>query len=337
MQRVRVGLVADPAKPSEIARRIRDVHPSGVRGGHAWDIEVVSEPFTVATEDVGTALSRLSDRAGRHQWDMVVGITELPLRDGDGRYLLVETAPGQQTAVLSLPALGGIRMHRRSREAVRELLGAMADFTGEGDCRVLLPRRRGRWRLLRGMVVANRPWRLVPGLKSALVAAIATGAIATINSTVWVLAASLSWWRLAVAMLVSIALVVGWLVVDGELWDRPEVDSPRARERSRLYNTSTLLTLTAGVSICYAALYVLNLAWALFVLDLEATGRDAGRSFTYSDLFVLTWFVASAATVGGALGSGLESDEAITAAAYSKREEKRRNRLSAERTSGHDA
>jgi hypothetical protein len=47
---------------------------------------------------------------------------------------------------------------------------------------------------------------------------------------------------------------------------------------------------------------------------------------------VLTWFVASAATVGGALGSSLESDEAITAAAYSKREEERRNRLSRERT-----
>lgn len=57
-------------------------------------------------------------------------------------------------------------------------------------------------------------------------------------------------------------------------------------------------------------------------------GGDIRMSFTYGDLFVLTWFVASAATVGGALGSGLESDEAITAAAYSKREEERRNRLS---------
>lgn len=332
MRRVRVGLVADPAKPSEVARRIRDAGPPEDRSGQAWDIELVSEPFTVGSEDVGTALNRLADQAHEHQWDLVVGITELPLRDRDGRYLLIETDPEQQTAVLSLPALGGIGMHRRSRHAVGDLLSSMADPSKEErDCRVLLPRRGGRWRLLRGMVVANRPWLLVPGLKSALVAALTTGVIATVNSTVWVLAGAMSWWRLVVAMVVSIALVVGWLVIDGELWDRPERDTPAARERSRLYNTSTLMTLTAGVLICYAALYVLNLAWGLFVLDLGVMRRDTRTPFTYGDLFVLTWFVASAATVGGALGSSLESDEAITAAAYSKREEERRNRLSVER------
>ena len=333
MQRLRVGIVADPAKPSEVARRVRDAYPRDGHDGQAWDIEVVSEPFTVGSEDVGTALARLTDQAQQHHWDLVIGITELPLRDGEGRYLLIETDPQQQTAVLSLPALGGIRMHQRSRHAVRHLLSSMADSTtDEADCRVLLPRRGGRWRLLRGMVVANRPWLLVPGLKSALVAALTTGVIATINSTVWLLAGAMSWWRLVLAMVISIALVVGWLVIDGELWDRADSDSPLARERSRLYNTSTLMTLTAGVLICYAALYILNLAWALFVLDLGVMGGETRMSFTYADLFVLTWFVASAATVGGALGSSLESDEAITAAAYSKREEERRNRLSGERT-----
>lgn len=331
MTRLRVGLVADPAKPSEIARRIRDLHQPDHQGGEGWDIEVVSRPFTVATEDVDTALSRLTDQAEKHHWDLVVGITELPLRDGDGRYLLIETDAEQQTAVLSLPALGGFRLHQRSRHAVGDLVSSMADSSTETNGRVLLPRRSGRWRLLRGMVVANRPWLLVPGLKSALVAALTTGVIATINSTVWLLAGSMSWWRLVVAMLVSTALVVGWLVIDGELWDRADSDSPRARERSKLYNTSTLLTLTAGVLICYAALFVLNLAWALFVLDLGVMGSDTRMSVTYGDLFVLTWFVASAATVGGALGSSLESDEAITAAAYSKREEERRNRLAGER------
>ena len=123
------------------------------------------------------------------------------------------------------------------------------------------------------MVLANRPWLLVPGLKSALVAALATGAVATINSTVWLLAGSLSWWRLVVATIASVALVVAWLVIDGELWDRPEDDSPQARERSRLYNASTLVTLMAGVLICYLALYVVNLAWAFFVLDPACDGR----------------------------------------------------------------
>jgi hypothetical protein len=177
------------------------------------------------------------------------------------------------------------------------------------------------------MVLANRPWLLVPGLKSALVAALATGAVATINSTMWLLAGSLSWWRLVIATIVSVALAVTWLVIDGELWDRADDDSPQARKRSHLYNSSTVLTLTAGVFICYVALYVVNLAWAFFVLDPNLMGSYLHTSVGHGDLFVLAWFVASVATVGGGLGSGLESDEAIRAAAYSKREEDRRTRL----------
>lgn len=323
-----VGLVADPAKPTEVARSIDDDNHDG---RERWDLDVVSEPFTVACEDVETVLSRLSEHAADHDWDLVVGLTELPLRDDDGRYLLVETDAAQKAAVVSLPALSGLRPHRRGRRAVETLIRGMADTSGGGSHRVPLPRRGGRLRLLLGMVLANRPWLLVPGLKSALVAAITTGAIATINSTVWLLAGSLSWWRLAVATVVSLALVVGWIVVDGELWDRPEDDSAEARERSRLYNASTLLTLTAGSLICYVALYLLNLAWAFFVLDPGLMGGYLQQHFDHGDLFVLAWFVASAATVGGALGSGLESDEAIRAAAYSKREEERRSRLAEER------
>jgi len=76
---------------------------------------------------------------------------------------------------------------------------------------------------------------------------------------------------------------------------------------------------------------VVNLAWALFVLDSAVMDAFHHAPFGYGDFFVLAWFVASAATVGGGLGSGLESDEAIRAAAYSKREEERRNRLARER------
>jgi hypothetical protein len=326
MERTRIGLVADPAAPADIAHRLTDLRPAD--GQDTWDITVVTEPFTIGSEDVGAAVERLQDHGRRRGWDLVVGLTELPLHDHDGRHLLVETDPDQRAAVLSLPALGGLRMHARARHAVRSLLAGMADPDGNDDeGRVPLPRHRGRWRLLLGMVLANRPWLLVPGLKSALVAALATGAVATINSTVWLLAGSLSWWRLLVASVLSIALVVGWLVVDGELWDRPDDDSPQARHRSRLYNASTVITLTVGVGICYLALYVVNLLWALFVLDPDLMGGYLNASLGYGDLFVLAWFVASAATVGGGLGSGLESDEAIRAAAYSKREQERRDRL----------
>jgi hypothetical protein len=329
MSSLHVGLVADPAAPTDVARRLTDLRPPD--GGPPWDITVLSEPFTTGSEDVGTAIDRLQDHGRDRGWDLVVGLTELPLHDREGRHLLVESDPDQRTAVLSLPALGGVRMHARARQAVRSLLSGMADPDVDDEQRVALPKRRGRARLLLGMVLANRPWLLVPGLKSALVAALATGAVATINSTVWLLADSLSWWRLVVATIVSIALVVGWILVDGELWDRPDDDSTQARERSRLYNASTVLTLTAGVLICYLALYLVNLAWALFVLDPAVMGGYLHASFGYGDLFVLSWFVASAATVGGGLGTGLESDDAIRAAAYSKREEERRKRLADER------
>jgi len=332
MKPIQVGLVADPAAPTDIAHQLSDLGPRGGGDREAWDIEIVSEPFSMDCEDVDTALARLRDHARQHEWDVVIGLTELPFRDeDDGRYLLAETDAQRRMAVLSLPALGGIGMQARARHAVRALISGLAGNTRDGHGEPL-PRFTNRWRLLVGMVLANRPWLLVPGLKSALVAALTTGAIATINSTVWLLAGSLSPWRLIVATIASIALVVGWLVIDGELWDRPDDNSPEAREKSRLYNTSTLVTLTIGVIICYLALYVVNLAWALFVLDPAVMGGYLGVALGYGDLFVLAWFVASAATVGGALGSGLESDEAIRAAAYSKREEERRSRLAHERT-----
>jgi len=331
MKPIRVGLVADPASPTKIARAMGDLGPLDDDDRHGWDIEVVSEPFTLGYEDVDTALSRLRERAQQREWDLVIGVTELPLRDDNGRYLLAAIDPQRRTAVLSLPALGGLRVNARARHAVRGLVSGMAEPTSPDEQRVSLPGLSGRGRVLFGMVLANRPWLLVPGLKSALVAALATGAVATINSTVWLLASSLSWWRLAVATVVSVGIVVAWIVIDGRLWDRPDDNSIEAKERSRLYNTSTLATLTIGVLICYLALYVVNLAWALFVLDTDVMGGYLNTSVGSGDLFVLTWFVASAATLGGALGTGLESDEAIRAAAYSKREEERRARLANER------
>ena len=109
MKPIRVGLVADPAAPSKMAHRISNLDPPGGKDRGAWDLEVVTEPFTLGYEDAATALRRLGDHSRQHGWDLVIGLTELPLRDDDGRYLLVQTDPQQRRAVLSLPALGGLR------------------------------------------------------------------------------------------------------------------------------------------------------------------------------------------------------------------------------------
>ena len=57
------------------------------------------------------------------------------MRGDDGRYLLVETNPQRRVAVLSMPALGGLRMHARARHAVRTLVRGMADSPrGHSGC-----------------------------------------------------------------------------------------------------------------------------------------------------------------------------------------------------------
>lgn len=323
---VRIGLVADPAAPTVVAHHIARSDPADAESDR-WDVEVLSEPFTFGFEDLDRAVDHLAQRADERRWDVVIGLTELPLRDDSGRYLLLEADERRRVAVLSLPALGGLSVHARADRAVGRVVDGLADAGRTDEQRVRLSRLWGRWRLLLGMIVANRPWLLVPGLKSALVAALTTGAVATVNSTVWVLADSLSVWRLSTATVASTALVVVWLIVDGQLWERPRDGSREARERARLYNASTLGTLVVGVLLCYATLYLVNLAWAAFVLDPSVLSATSNASGSHGDLFVLAWFVASVATVGGGLGTGLESDEAIRAAAYSRREEDRRERL----------
>jgi hypothetical protein len=107
------------------------------------------------------------------------------------------------------------------------------------------------------------------------------------------------------------------LVVGAELWERPA--SPRVRKQVALFNLATAATVTIGVLSLYAALFVLSLAAAgvLVVPSLFAAGL--GHPVHLGDYLELSWLTSSLATVGGALGAGLESDEAVREAAYTYR------------------
>jgi hypothetical protein len=326
--------------------------------GRRFDVEVVSEPFSSGTEDPPTLMHRIIDRATAENWDLVVALTELPLHS-HGSKLVVDLSHEHRSALLSLPPLGGLRLQRRTRRAVEEVVLGLAGPPASGaprsrqdapllrpfagrlapihpgpvaeeetaDLRYVARGPRGYLRVLVGMVRANRPWRLVPGLSKALAAALATGAIATVNSTIWSLAESLSILRLVVAMVGSIGLMIGWLVVDAHLWHRSSRDSREATQKGRLYNASTLITVGIGVLICYGGLFAINLLWAMFIINDRVFASMTRTPLHAAEYLTLSWLVASVATVGGALGSGLESDEAIRAAAYSKREQERRQVL----------
>jgi hypothetical protein len=287
-------------------------------------------------------------------WDMVVCLTDLPLHGDQSRLPLVaDGSSGLGVALVSLPALGGVRLRRRAREAIVRIVAGLAAERGvavrdqrptsggllaertaplrrttpsesEVDVRYAAIGLRGRLRLLVGMVRANEPWRLVPGLKSALAAALATGAIAMVNSNVWLLSDALGATRLVLAMSTAVLLMVGWLIIAHDLWEHRSDQHPREAERVVLYNTSTIVTLAIGVLLLYAGLYVLTLASAAFLIEGGVFGRQLGHPARAGDYLGLAWLTASVALVAGAVGSSLESSDAVRAAAYSRREQERR-------------
>lgn len=357
-----VGLLADPGAPTRLANRLVETLPDLLADTAAdrehLTVDVVSQPFTAGCEDSATLLDRIEGCVDERGWDVAIGLTELPLH-ARRRYLVADVSTRTRSALVSLPALGGLRLHSAARTAVSDIVTELAahrsappdggadpsDFGdvlagrlspirgGEtaddeaADLRFVATGVRGRLRLLAGMVRTNQPWKLVPGLSKALAAALATGAIATVNSSIWLLSSTLSVPRLAIAMVGSIALIVGWLIIDAQLWQRTDDGTREGRAKRRLYNASTVLTVTCGGLICYAALYLINLLWALFIVNAQAFQKMVGQPLSTSHYFTLSWLVASAATVGGALGSGLESDEAVRAAAFAKREQERRQML----------
>jgi predicted Kef-type K+ transport protein len=165
------------------------------------------------------------------------------------------------------------------------------------------------------MLRANRPWRLVGHLYAMLIAALAVGAYGVVTSDIWRLSTTLSWWRLTITSAASIAITVATVIVVPGLWER--TSDPRVRGQVVLFNLATAITVTLGIVSLYAVLFLLILACAGLVTAPHAFAQAIGRPAGFADYATLAWFVASLSTVGGALGSALESEDAVRAAAYS--------------------
>jgi hypothetical protein len=174
------------------------------------------------------------------------------------------------------------------------------------------------------MVRANRPWLLVPHLSKAFASALAILAYAILNPTIWQLAGSLGAGRMALAALLAISIMVAWLIVDHEMWERP--DDEHQRDLAVLFNVATVSTLLIGVVLLYVGLLVIGLAVDRVVVDSTVMASATGAEATFGQHLRVVWLVASFATVAGAVGTGFESDDAVRLAAYGHRQRERLER-----------
>ncbi|WIX31328.1 hypothetical protein QO259_10835 [Salinicola sp. JS01] len=186
---------------------------------------------------------------------------------------------------------------------------------------------RGHLRLLAGMVRANRPWTIVPAFRRIVAVAFATGAYGLIFPTLWRLSAAYEGYRFVLLMVAAIAAMVIWLILDHGLWEPQRyTGSPHL---TRLYNLTTLLTLLLGVGCYYAILFALFLVAVILFVPASLLEATVESSIGWWNFPALAWLATSVATVAGALGSSLESDETIRGATYGYRQQLRQRKVKA--------
>jgi hypothetical protein len=341
-----LGLVADPGAALSLARELAD---SGLDSelderlpGARWCIEVVEgrlvQPPATDADIVKAARRMLLDKG----WDVVVCLTDLPLHV-DQRPVVAHANPVRNVAIVSVPALGARGARQRLRETIVRLLvrligsaeqrRAQARGASRASRRVTVQRVRelgsdpadeaffytarvltGNLTLISGMVAANEPWRLSLRLSRALTGAVAAGVFGLLTADIWRLSDAFGWPRLAGTAVVSIGGTAATLIIGAELWE-PMVKRA-VRKQVILFNIATVLTVLIGVSMLYAALYVLALVAAYWFVVPQIWRDQVGHPASLRDYFELAWLISSLAMVGGALGAALESDEAVRAAAY---------------------
>lgn len=351
-----VGLVADPGLPAQVAGRLASTLPEvlarRVSDDVSWDVRVLGGPIRLDEHGRVSFFDIAHERVPGGRVDLTFCITDLP-RLVDDHPIVADASVSHAAALISLPSLGGVRVLSRMRELIVYLVGQLAGgrvkHTAEsgrrrsrarrwlaqlgaplrhGSCpdenlelRLLVPGARGRVRLLAGMVRDNRPWRLVPSLTDAIGAAVAVASFGLFFSTIWNLSEVMSPWRLALVTVLALTVLVGWLIVDNDLWERP----PRGRREDLvLYNAATILTLAWGSLCAFVMLFVGMLVGAGVLIPADYLGSTLGHPVGVGDYTALAWLSSAMGMVAGALGSGLESKQSVQEATFSQREQERR-------------
>ncbi|MFC8045801.1 hypothetical protein [Nocardia sp. NPDC057353] len=343
--RVVLGVVAAPGPAFELARQHLgdEAFAAGLGArlaGAEWEVELVEDRLVTPPAGDGEIVAAARELMLARGWDVVIGVTDLPLHERR-RPVLAHASPLHGVAVVSIPALGprgrGRRLNEVAAELVARLLGHDPDdpdSAGSTD-RELIRRVRelgtdtepgasaftarvltGNLRLITGMVRANQPWRLTLRLSRALAAAAAAGVFALITSDIWRMADTFGAVRSTLAMVGSIVAIAATLVIGAQLWER--APGRRMREQVAMFNIATVATVLIGVGAFYLALFGLAVLAAAFLVVPAGFAEALGHPVGIGDYLELAWLTCSLATVGGALGAGLEDDDTVREAAYAR-------------------
>jgi len=342
-----LGIVADPGAAFSLARELADTEfhceLDQRLPGARWCVEVMEhrlvQPPATDAQIVKAARKALLEKG----WDVVICLTDLPLHV-DQRPVVAHANPVRNVAIVSVPALGVMGGRHRIRETIVRLLvrliagsAELHHSTGDGgrrsSRRLTVQRVRelgsdpadeaflytarvltGNLTLISGMVAANQPWRLSLRLSRALTGAVAAGVFGLVTADIWRLADAFGLLRLAGTALASVCATVVTLIVGAELWE-PMVGRA-VRKQVVLFNIVTVITVLIGVTVLYAALYVLALGASFWFVMPQIWRDQVGHPATLRDYFELAWLISSLAMIGGALGAALESDDAVREAAY---------------------
>lgn len=331
---------------SGLAQALSDLLP-----GVEWSVRMLPDSSGVgpsqATEILESARGVLLD----HDLDLVVVLSDLPLTEGR-RAIMTACSAVRGVGVLSVPALGSRHGHGRTthvlagmvlslvgeesldllgdegmargsratdglRDRLRQLAADTPDEPGESAVQYAARVIGGNLGLLLAMVRANQPWRLAVGLSRALAVAGATAVVTLVTSDLWLLADAYLAARFVLLALVAVAAVSITLVVGGGLWERPR--GRAQRRQAALFNAATTVTVVLGVSALFVTLLVLSFLAAVLLVDGEILQQVLGHRASAGSYVRIAWLTACLATVGGALGAGLETDAAVKAAAYTTR------------------
>jgi hypothetical protein len=342
-----VGLIAAPGPATDLARSLMSELPRRMAErlpGVHWTFRLKSDRLVEPPVDPSSLVEAAREKLLSEGWHLAVCITDLPLKV-NRRPVVAYSSPTHGVAVLSLPALGAVDVRRRALREVVRLMTALINQYGEDEQRekrsntaqrVARLGRHGKqdqpvatavfgnFRLLLGMLRANRPWRAVVRLSSAVVAALGIAVVSLVNGFIWQIGDGGGLLRLSGLTVASILALVLTLILGGKLREQvpraaDRAERPWVREQVLLFNLVTVITVVIGVVALYLILFVVTIAVSFLLLPPEQVAKQLGHPVGPGTLMSIAWLSASLATVGGALGAGLQKSRHIREVAYTYR------------------